>query len=226
MRYEQALELLDDYVDGTLPQHARTEFDSLLASSSPLREQLQLAQQLRDATGTLPRSITPARDLWSAIASHIESSKVVSHRFEPEPAAARTHSPWQRWGLLAAAAMVLIGVSSGITAYLIREPATPTPAAPSSDQPHFSAVVWEQFRDAEQKYQQVTDELLAAMEQRRDELDPETIRVVEDNMRLIDRAIAESRTALEKDPSNGHLANKLSDIYRKRVDFLLQMNRL
>jgi hypothetical protein len=88
------------------------------------------------------------------------------------------------------------------------------------------SVAWEEFETAEAEYQRVTDELLQALEQRRDRLTPETIETVETNLRLIDEAITEARAALERDPSNAALATRLTDIYRRRVGFLQQMNRL
>ena len=51
-------------------------------------------------------------------------------------------------------------------------------------------------------------ELLLA--EARDDLDPETVRVIEENLRIIDDAIAASRQALERDPANEFVSRHLA----------------
>ena len=87
-------------------------------------------------------------------------------------------------------------------------------------------IAWQEFETAESAYQKVTDDLLRSLDTRRDQLAPETVQIVEDNLSLIDEAINEARAALERDPSNAALATRLTDIYRRRVGFLQEMSRL
>lgn len=176
-------------------------------------------RQLQERLEALPRSIEPQRDLWPAIQARIETGKVVAGRFEsPRPQRAWLH----RYGLLAAAASLLVVVSSATTAWWLRGDRAPAPEAAATVAP----AGWSEFIDAERAYQTVTDDLLLALQTRRDSLAPETVRVVEENLRLIDQAIREARAALERDPANAGLATKVTDIYRRRVDFLRQISRL
>jgi len=176
-------------------------------------------RELRERIESLPRSIEPPHDLWPTIRERIAAPKVV----RPDFGHGRGH--WRRWGTLAAAAMALVIFSSGLTAWILRSaPADPAPATAAGQ--GAVTVAWEQFQAAETEYQKVTDELLRTLDARRNQLAPETVEIVETNLRLIDEAITEARAALERDPSNAALATQLTDIYRRRVGFLQQMSRL
>ena len=73
----------------------------------------------------------------------------------------------------------------------------------------------------ESKYQAAVAELERVLHDHRDALDPATVRILEHNLAIIDRAIEEARRALLADPANpylnGHLAQQL-----KRKIWLLQ----
>lgn len=187
----------------------------------------ELSQEMKSRIDALAREIHPERDLWRGIASAISDSKIVRPDFVTggrEPAAAAVVN-W-RWVGIAAAAMLLVAFSSGITAYLVRAPVAPADGIIEPGLTEFETVAWEGFLEAERSYQSVTDDLLASLEAQRDELAPETIEIVESNLRLIDEAIAEARAALERDPANRRLVGKLTDMYRTRVNFLEGMSRL
>jgi hypothetical protein len=133
---------------------------------------------------------------------------------------ARPAAPvWQRWSALAAAAVVLVVLSSGATAYLLRaRAAAPVAAAPAAAPRTNSALV--AFRPAEMEYLSTVEALQAELAARRDELSPETVAVIEANLRIIDQAIAEARAALEADPRNPDLPLHLSGVYRTKVELL------
>jgi hypothetical protein len=61
---------------------------------------------------------------------------------------------------------------------------------------------------------------MAALQERRERLSPETIASVERNLEVIDRALAEVRAALERDPGNKELTRMLVSTHRKKVDTL------
>lgn len=56
--------------------------------------------------------------------------------------------------------------------------------------------------------------------ERKNELDPQTISVVETNLKLIDAAIKSSRAALAKDPGSGFLSQQLTRTLDKKVELL------
>ncbi len=56
--------------------------------------------------------------------------------------------------------------------------------------------------------------------ERRDQLDPETVRVIEENLRLIDRAIAQAQQALAQDPASTYLNEHLIATMQQKLEFL------
>ena len=226
MNCNETTEYLDELLHDRLPASVRLRVETHLAECGECRRGEHELRGLQASTSSLPRSIQPARDLWPGIERAIgaPSQRERGGTRAGTPRDALTPWAWNRWGLLAAAAMLLIVVSSGITALLLR-PAEP-PASTPSVRATASGVAWEQFQAAEAEYQRLSGELQQSLDARRDELSPETIRVVDENLRLIDEAIRESRVALERDPANAGLTTRITDIYRKRVSFLREMNRL
>ena len=58
------------------------------------------------------------------------------------------------------------------------------------------------------------------MDERRRDLDPVTIAVVQKNLRLIDRAIAESKAALANDPASVFLNDRLTHAYETKLQVM------
>jgi hypothetical protein len=58
------------------------------------------------------------------------------------------------------------------------------------------------------------------VEEHRSELEPNTIRILEKNLAIIDRAIEESAAALLADPSDQYLREHLSRSVQRKVDYL------
>ena len=55
---------------------------------------------------------------------------------------------------------------------------------------------------------------------RRESLDPKTVQIIEQNLKIIDKAIAESRAALAKDPKSPLLTNQLDNVLGSKVELL------
>jgi len=58
------------------------------------------------------------------------------------------------------------------------------------------------------------------LDTRRSELDTATVRVLEENLSIIDRAIDQSRQALARDPNSTFLVNHLNDALGRKVELL------
>lgn len=63
-------------------------------------------------------------------------------------------------------------------------------------------------------------QLQNVLRQRRNQLDPSTIKVVEDNLALIDAAVKQARAALMRDPASGFLNERLDNALQKKVELL------
>jgi hypothetical protein len=62
--------------------------------------------------------------------------------------------------------------------------------------------------------------LRTVVELRRFDMDPATVAIVEQNLRLIDAAIAQSRAALDRDPASRFLNEQLDNALAKKVELL------
>jgi hypothetical protein len=70
------------------------------------------------------------------------------------------------------------------------------------------------------------EELEAALLEGRGTLDPNTLRLLEKNLAVIERAIAESRAALEVDPGNDYLERHLRNALESKRTYLEEAVRL
>lgn len=135
--------------------------------------------------------------------------------------------PSARW--IAAAAVLLMALSSGVTALFMRRDAqgsspvvaagdrgTIPTVAPAGTTPALPAA----FVATEAAYLDDVAELQATFSAQRPTLAPATIAVVERSLAAIDAAITEARTALLADPANQALAELLASSYRHKVELL------
>lgn len=76
------------------------------------------------------------------------------------------------------------------------------------------------MKETQPVYDQEISKLRAIVKERRSQLDPSTIAVLEQSIAVIDSAIAQSRAALAKDPASGFLATQLNHSLEKKVELL------
>lgn len=69
-------------------------------------------------------------------------------------------------------------------------------------------------------YDREIDMLQSIMRWRKADLDPATAAIIENNLRIIDAAIAQSRAALRRDPASSMLSEKLTHALDKKVELL------
>lgn len=241
MDHEQFRSQIDDYVDGMLGDEESGVLEWHLGTCAVCRAEVEAARDLGEATRALPREIAPSRDLWPGIAARLSKRTISVPGPDNAPAGSReqaaaspdviaigVHRPssrraeWSQRGLLAAAAVVLMVVSSTVTMMVVGErastPVANLPVDRGTVAPPQTALV--AFRSGERELIETAEELASILEARREALRPETVVVVEENLRIIDHAIAEARAALLADPNNKDLTLMLSDVYRKKVDLL------
>jgi anti-sigma factor ChrR (cupin superfamily) len=76
------------------------------------------------------------------------------------------------------------------------------------------------MKETQPVYDQEIGKLRAIVKERRSQLDPSTVAVLEQSIAVIDSAIAQSRAALAKDPASGFLATQLNHSLEKKVELL------
>jgi len=218
---------LSGYLDDELDGREYQALEAHLASCAACAETLAALRAVVARARQLPER-APGTDLWPAIAA----------RLEPRRAARRLRAPSSSgWRVsftvpqLAAAALALTLLSSG-TMWLVlgRRPAPPVtgpaPGAPPSAATTTSGsdAAIAEFGFA--RYDAAIADLERVLDQHRSELAPATVRVIEDNLRIIDRATAQARRALAADPANPYLNSHLADQMRRKVELLRQATAL
>ncbi len=170
-------------------------------------------------------ALAPTHDLWTGIASRLDASVVPLHGAvsagslpldfgEPLPGMRSAGSfPSRRSGMrirhLAIAAAVLVTVSSSVTWQLARWRVDAAPIAASRDDSAANAAAIVPVVNADVTYEREIAALRAIVTERFAELDSTTVAELQRNLAIIDEAIADSRTALEKDPNSRLLAGSL-----------------
>jgi hypothetical protein len=77
-----------------------------------------------------------------------------------------------------------------------------------------------QPQTSEYLYDNQIASLRKILEQRRAQLDPKTVAVIEHNLGVIDTAIAQSKAALAKDPANAFLVDQLDRNLNTKLELL------
>ncbi len=168
--------------------------------------------------------IEPPRDLWPSIRARLGEAEVVPLHGGVE---LRGSGLRRRVRLtvpqLAAAGLVLM-LAGGLGAWTLR----PLAAGPEGTVSPSPVTGFEQVArgGAEEGSGDAVDELEAVLRDARDQLDPNTVRILEKNLAVIDRAIAEARAALEVDPGNRFLEDHLRGHQARRLEFLQQATAL
>lgn len=176
--------------------------------------------ELMAAARRLPAGIAPQRDLWPGIAGAIEESARGRGS-----APARGRPGWNRIFAQAAAVVLLVGGSSGVTWFAMKQDAQPTTTVPSVETFRFETVAGSfgshyhlgpEFLDARNEVAARLDEELARL--------PAATRMeVETNLETIRAAILEINKALAEEPGNALLQSLLVNAYR---DELAVMSRV
>jgi anti-sigma factor RsiW len=203
----RTLDALDDYADGALGEAAFQEVELHLAGCADCAAEHRMLRELLDRATALPRAIAPPRDLWPGIAE----------RLAPRRTAA------SRWTMgLAAAAALAVAVT------ILSRPQPDAPAATPAATPVASTSqgLPPALEQAEAEYARATAQLMAAIDARRGALPPRTVAALEENLKTIDAALADVRTALRSDPSNPHLNLLLASTHQRKVEVLRQVVRL
>jgi len=175
-------------------------------------------ERLDELTAALPREVAPPPELWSAIRGELAERSSIARR-------------WGGWHVAAAA--VLIAASSSlltVAALRAREHARAVAAAPATSAAPVAATVENRLparlASAEEGYLRSAEALRRTLDERRDSLAPSTVATVERSLRIADSAIAEARSALERDPSNAVLAALFASNYERKIDVLRRATEL
>jgi anti-sigma factor RsiW len=199
---------LSEHVDGTLSREERAALEAHLAGCNECRATLdELRRVVARARALEDRS--PAADLWPAIARQIGVGST-RRRFSftlPQ---------------LAAASVALALLSGGAAWLLLRRQPVAPQAASASPAPQPPVMVSAGTYAADARYGAAVAALGRTLAQNRGRLDATTVRVIEKNLRIIDRAIRDAQSALAADPANAYLNLHLAQELRRKLELLRQ----
>lgn len=200
-------------------------------------------QAIRAEAGALP-PLTPERDLWAGIEARIATpvTQLPPTRSPatppdapgpdlPRPDLPRPNAagvghigPFRTRWLTAAAAALLLAVGAGTAHRLLRTPAaagSAPPLATTPDQRATGQLASNPVRPGVAgAYAIEIARLHDEFEARRTALDTSTVRILETNLAIIDRAIAESQAALAADPASTFLNQQLADVMGEKLELI------
>ena len=212
---DQWTDRLSEYLDGELAAGERSALETHLATCADCRATLGELQRVVARAKSLENR-PPKADLWSGIHARLTPGRapgvvdIRSRRF--------SFSVPQ----LMAASIALVLLSGGGAWLALRQPhalpgGSTTPLPDGIVRP---AAVWTGRTDA------AIADLQEVLRRNESRLDTATVRVVRENLALIDRAIAQARGALAADPGNAYLNLHLADTMRRKLELLRRVNAL
>lgn len=206
--------MLSALIDGDVSEPERERLEAHLATCATCSDVLEALRTVVARAAALPAG-TPPNDLWPGIAAHIRTVHPLPRR--------------RVWELtlpqLTAAGFLVAALSAGAMWLAIsKHPIPPAPgvtaSSPSAAVIRGSGAVPAAF-DV-RGYDAAIAELEGVLHEHRAELDTSTVRVIEQNLKIIDHATAEARAALAADPANPYLNDHLAEQLQRKVDLLRQ----
>lgn len=213
---------LSEYLDGELSAPERAAVDAHLAQCAACRATLEELRGVVLEAASLDDA-PPSRDLWAGVAARIAPGGQLRGLVSPFRRAISSRLSFTL-PQLAAAGLALMVLSGGLV-WMARSGDPRADFAPISAQgPDGPAISPANFADP--RYDEAIADLERTLEAGRTKLDSETVRVVEENLAAIDRAIDQCRRALATDPANVYLNTHLADARQRKLTLLRRATAL
>jgi tetratricopeptide (TPR) repeat protein len=216
---------LSDYLDGEeLSATERAAIEAHLATCGACRTTLAELEAIAARAASLTDA-APAADLWAGVAARLTPTSTVLPFARPRHRRFSFTLPQ-----LVAAGLALMVMSGGLVwVARLGDPRASLPPAialgerpePESEPEPLSRV---SFADA--NYDQAVADLEKVLEANRGRLDPQTVQILEDNLRTIDQAIEQSRKALRADPASVYLNNHFAASRNRKLALLRRASAL
>lgn len=217
---EHWIDRLSDYVDDDMAPRERRALEDHVAGCEACASALADLRRIVAMAGSLGGA-PPETDLWPGIEARLGERRAVVVPIGADRERRRVSFSLPQLAAAVVAAL-LIGVSATWLA-LDGGGETAGPArveAPGGQRE--ARVVPVSEGPVEGSYAVAVEQLERELEARRDRLDPETLRAVETNLAVIDRAIEDIREALASNPEDPYLNRHLATTMQRKVDVLRQ----
>ncbi len=204
---------LSAYLDHELEPAARARVTAHLAECAECREVLGELERIVAAAPSY-QGAPPARDGWPGILQAIEADRMVALPVRSGPARSLG------WRHLIAAGLVMAAAGLGGGWYWFGRSAEPLPVVAAAPEAGLVVVGLTSV-----VYDSAVAELQRTLSANRNQLDTATVRSVERSLLIIDQAIAEARTAIQRDPANGYLNGRIAANMRTKLSLLRTATR-
>jgi hypothetical protein len=171
-----------------------------------------------EALARLPRELTPARDLWPAIAQAMHEGAAKQRR-GPGPAR------WPQWPMALAASLALLGLVAALSWSVLRQQGATTLLARggTAAATQQTMVSFDSPRDA--AFVAARAALESTYEERLAMLAPATRARVQSDLEIIRRANADIRDALHRDPASPLLQQLLRSTWQQEIELYTDVSQ-
>lgn len=201
---------LGDYVDGTLDERARVEFEAHLASCEHCRALVADLGVIRHAALSLEPELPPPH-VWTKLSAALEAERGSASR------------GWSFGWRTLAASLVTVTIIASLTwigSGLARIDGTSGRLTSTTATQVEPISVKAEFDFAEAQYTSAIAGLESITKSEQAALDMETADVLQANLTVIDGAISESRAALQTEPDNPAAQDSLFEALRSKLELL------
>jgi len=205
---------LSEYLDGDLAEAERAALEEHVVGCAECRATLVGLRRVVTRARAL-EDRPPAADLWPGIAARIGARSA-----QPVPLRRARRLSFSLPQL--AAASIALATLSGGSVWLLRPGAVPVAVAPPAPPLPPSTPALPAGAGAGRSYDAAVADLERVLIEGRGRLDSTTVRVLEQNLAVIDMAIAQARRAVEADSANLYLNSHLAETMRRKLELLRQ----
>ena len=230
---DEWMDRLSDYLDGEMSPAERALLEGHLAEDAECTAVLESLRRVKMRAASLDdKHPAHAQQMWRGIAQRIGATPPQG---EKDPAVAGVIRPWRtrRFSVsvpqLVAAGIAMMLLSGGGS--LVFRGAAERSAALRGGMADQAAVVPEVMQAgfgsvAITRLDEAVADLVQVLEEEREFLNPETVRIIEENLAIIDRAIERSRQALMQDPESDYLRGHLEQTMRQKLTLLRRVTTI
>ena len=206
---------IQDLVDGTLGRFRAAELQQHVDTCDECRALLRDLERIRDAAQSLD-ALAPPDHVWLQIAGRLRQEGRVTDRPAAEPSG-RHQYVW-----LAIAAALVLAVGASVFVLLPRQTAPAGGAVAQSNAAQSDTVQSgvEDLRKAEELLQSGVAKLKEGLGSDEQALPAAVTATLDSNLQILDQAIAESSSALQKEPQNVAARNSLFDALQRKISLL------
>ena len=215
-------ETINDAADGRLTAAEQTLVSAHCAGCEACSAQVASLRDMLTVANDLSDHAEPPTAAWEEIRRTVDARKSVAFPGGSHRGGGIQMSTTS----IAAAALVLVTLSSAITALVLRPSGSAVSGAERAVTGLATVSATRDIVAMEREYLSTANALRETLDRERSSLSPATIATVERSLQVIDDAIAEAREAFVLDPSNGALRALLRKNHQQKIDFLRRTTTL